>query len=82
LRAGTIRRAAGIDRCLERGFNRAVEPDDLASPHDRLFKQAFGRKESAAAFFQAYLPSEVTRLIQWETLQLAPGSFIDEALRH
>jgi len=59
-----------------------MEGEHLQSPHDRLFKQTFGRVESAAAFFQGYLPAELAAAIDWETLTPAPGSFVDETLRH
>ena len=57
-------------------------PDDapVRSPHDQFFKQAFGRVEVARDFFQAYLPARVVSALDWPTLQLAPGSFVDERL--
>jgi predicted transposase YdaD len=59
-----------------------MEGEHLQSPHDRLFKQTFGRVESAAAFFKAYLPAELAAAIDWQTLTPAVGSFVDETLRH
>jgi predicted transposase/invertase (TIGR01784 family) len=59
-----------------------VEGEPLQSPHDKLFKQAFGRTQSAAAFFKSYLPRSLVEAIEWETLALVPGSFVDEVLRH
>ena len=59
-----------------------MEGEHLQSHHDRLFKQTFGRVESAAAFFEAYLPAELAAAIDWQTLTPAAGSFVDETLRH
>ncbi len=51
------------------------------NPHDKLFKEAFSRREMAIDFFQNYLPAEIHARIDWETLHMEPGSFTDEALR-
>jgi predicted transposase YdaD len=56
--------------------------EDLHQPHDRLFKQVFGRKETAAAFLSAYLPTSVVSSADWARLELQPGSYIDSRLRH
>jgi predicted transposase YdaD len=71
-----------LDALWRRRFNPGVEGESLQSPHDKLFKQAFGRTQSAATFFRSYLPASLVEAIEWDTLALAPGSFVDEALRH
>ena len=55
--------------------------DEITQPHDKLFKETFGRKEAAISFFKEYLPAHVTKRMDWESLQLEPGSFIDEDLK-
>lgn len=47
-------------------------------PHDKLFKAVFSNVEEAVAFLQLYLPPTVRDLINWSTLRLVEGSFIDE----
>lgn len=50
------------------------------SPHDRFFKETFSRLETAASFFQEHLPPPLAAALDWSTLQLEPGSFVDEQL--
>lgn len=57
-------------------------PDNpVPNPHDQLFKETFSRKDTAAAFFQSYLPKAVVSRVDWETLQLQPGQFVDQDLQ-
>jgi predicted transposase YdaD len=53
----------------------------IPNPHDRLFKEAFSRPDLAAGFFQNYLPEDIRTRIDWQTLQLQPGAFVDESLQ-
>jgi len=53
----------------------------IHNPHDKLFKEAFSRREMAVDFFKNYLPTAVSARLDWESLHLEPGSFTDEALR-
>jgi hypothetical protein len=52
-----------------------------ASPHDSLFKSTFSQIEHAAGLLRTVLPPELARLIDFSTLTVCPGSFIDEALK-
>lgn len=54
---------------------------ELSNPHDRFFKETFGRIEVARDFFANYLPQEVTAVFNLDTLELQPGSFIDPDLQ-
>ena len=54
----------------------------LHQPHDKLFKASFGDPVNAAAFLRREIPPAVAETIQWEQLQLQPGSFIDSQFRH
>ena len=49
----------------------------LHQPHDKLVKSTFSDPDNARAFLQAHLPRKLTRRIDWSTLNLASGSFID-----
>src|SRR6266511_2721329 len=55
--------------------------DEIHQPHDRFFKQIFGRPETTAAFALAYLPSWLAPA-DWSRLELMPGSYVDAKLRH
>jgi hypothetical protein len=50
------------------------------TPHDALFKSVFQQPENAAAELQHVLPAALVSAIDWSTLVLEPGSFVDEAL--
>jgi predicted transposase/invertase (TIGR01784 family) len=49
----------------------------LHQPHDKLVKSTFSDPDNARAFFRAHLPLKLTRGIDWTTLNLVSGSFID-----
>jgi len=51
------------------------------STHDNFFLTQFSRLDFALSFFQEYLPNEIKPLIDWSSLQLAPGDFVQKALR-
>src|SRR6185369_5813814 len=51
------------------------------SVHDALFKATFSRIEHAVSELRQILPPEVAARVDWATLALAPGSFIDEVLQ-
>jgi len=53
---------------------------DPKQPHDALFKKTFSVVEHAAAEFRAVLPPELVARIDFSTLTLCPGSYVDEAL--
>jgi predicted transposase YdaD len=52
----------------------------IHSPHDRFFKENFGRLEVARAFFAHYLPPGLGRNTDWSSLQPHPAHFVDERL--
>jgi len=49
----------------------------IHQPHDKLVKSTFSDPDNARAFFEGHLPHNLTRRIDWTTLSLASGSFID-----
>ena len=49
----------------------------LHQPHDKLVKSTFSDPDNARAFLQAHLPRNLTRCIDWSSLSLVSGSFID-----
>ena len=54
---------------------------NISHPHDKLFKDTFSRKNAAIAYLQAYLPEKIKTLIDFNSLQVYPGEYIDEALK-
>ena len=50
------------------------------SPHDKLFKDAFGSPEAARGMIQALVPASIVDNLDLNSLVAVPGTFIDEAL--
>jgi predicted transposase/invertase (TIGR01784 family) len=48
--------------------------------HDALFKAAFEHPAHAAGLFRHHLPAALANAIDWSTLALEPGSYVDETL--
>ena len=49
----------------------------LHQPHDKLVKSTFSDPDNARAFLQAHLPNNLVRRMDWTSLSLVSGSFID-----
>lgn len=54
---------------------------DVHQPHDKLFRIAFSDVEAAAEFFKWRMEPDLARAVDWSSLKLEPGSFIDSHLR-
>ena len=53
-------------------------PDEsLHQPHDKLFKATFSDPRNAAAFLRHHLGGPLPALVDWDSLSLQSGSFID-----
>lgn len=52
----------------------------LHNPHDKLFKAILEDKTLAAAYFRHFLPEELVRALDFESIQLSTGSYIDDRL--
>jgi predicted transposase/invertase (TIGR01784 family) len=63
------------------GQDRGVTDDPLHNPHDKLFKAGFSDPATAAAFLQEQMPPAVRACIDWERLELEPGSFVSAQMR-
>ena len=55
--------------------------DELDHPHDKLFRAVFSDVAEAAALLRTALPAELREGMDWETLKLLEGTFLDDALR-
>ena len=57
-------------------------PDEsLHQPHDKLFRATFSNPENAAGFLRHHLDATLTALVDWNSLALLPGSFIDSRMK-
>jgi predicted transposase/invertase (TIGR01784 family) len=52
----------------------------IQNPHDKFFKETFGRVEVARDFFSNYLPQNVLNIIDLDTIEPQKGSFINGEL--
>src|SRR5882672_3343485 len=50
------------------------------SPHDALFRRTFGDVEHAVGILRSMLPGALAAAVDWRTLKLCDGSFIDPDL--
>ena len=53
----------------------------LHQPHDRLIRYTYTRKQSALGILQGYLPESMLPGMDWATLKVMPGSFVDASLK-
>jgi len=51
-----------------------------STPHNALVRRIFGNPDNAASELRLVLPAEISSLIDWPSLQLCPGSFVDPQL--
>jgi predicted transposase YdaD len=53
----------------------------MSNPHDALFKRTFQDLETAAGELRSVLPAKLVERIDWGSLRLEPGSFVDGRFR-
>ena len=53
----------------------------IQNPHDAFVKEVFSHKEQAEDFLRNYLPQDICRLINFDSLTLVKNSFVDEDLK-
>ena len=53
-----------------------------ATPHDALFKAVFQQPAQAVGELQHLLPPKLVAAVDWSSLELQPGSYVDEAFAH
>ena len=54
--------------------------DTLNNPHDHFFRNSFSYPDVSVPFFQRYLRTEVREGLDFTTLAMEPGSFVDARL--
>jgi predicted transposase YdaD len=55
--------------------------DEISQPHDAMVRAVLSDRSEATSFLQRYLPEELSQALNWSTLRLHEGSFVDEDLR-
>ena len=59
----------------------AGQAKGVHQPHDKFFKNAMGHLQIARDFFEHYLPSNIKKMVDLDTLRLEKDTFIDKSLR-
>jgi predicted transposase/invertase (TIGR01784 family) len=54
---------------------------EMHHPHDLMVRVVLSDLVEATSFLQRHLPQEVSQALNWSTLALREGSFVDEDLR-
>ena len=54
---------------------------DISNPHDRFFREVFSRLALSSEFLSKQLPPAIAATLDFSTLDLRPGSFLDEELQ-
>lgn len=55
-----------------------MSDDSIHQPHDGLIKLTFTEVETAAKFLKHEFPETLATRVDWDTLELQPGNFVDE----
>jgi len=55
--------------------------DAMSHPHNLMVRTVLNDVAEATSFLQRHLPQEVSQALDWSTLTLREGSFVDEDLR-
>jgi len=77
------KRRPAFPGALTKNANRKNKGGDrpaLNRPHDKLFKFVFGISEYAADMLINNLPTELTEELDWESMELEPGSQVNQEL--
>lgn len=53
----------------------------IQNPHDRFFRESFGRLDVVRNYLEEYLPSQIVDVLALDTLTRQDGSFIDEEMQ-
>ncbi|MEW5801947.1 MAG: Rpn family recombination-promoting nuclease/putative transposase, partial [bacterium] len=54
--------------------------NEVNNPHDKFFKNVFSTKSNAEDFLLNYLPGDILKLLDLESLEYTKESFVDEHL--
>ena len=54
---------------------------DISNPHDRFFREVFSRLALSSEFLSKQRPPAIAATLDFSTLDLRPGSFLDEELQ-
>jgi hypothetical protein len=55
--------------------------EEISHPHDSMVRAVLGDLAEARSFLQRYVPEALSETLNWSTLRLLEGSFVDDDLR-
>ena len=55
--------------------------DEVANPHDKLFRETWSDLATAKSFLQNYLPEAVLALTDLDTLEICKDTFVEKDLK-
>lgn len=53
---------------------------NLNNPHDKLFRETWSNLENVRGFLHHYLPADVSRIMDFESLEITKDSFVEKEL--
>jgi predicted transposase/invertase (TIGR01784 family) len=56
--------------------------DIVHNPHDTFFKTSLSNLKVARSFFEGHLPSSIQQYLDFNSLELQPGNYIDQVLKN
>ncbi|WP_459881626.1 Rpn family recombination-promoting nuclease/putative transposase [Desulfothermus naphthae] len=72
-------------RCFIKKFlcfiKKFLDKKYIQNPHDAFVKEIFSHKEQAEDFLKNYLPQNICKLIDFNSLAIVKDSFVDEDLK-
>jgi predicted transposase/invertase (TIGR01784 family) len=58
-----------------------TKTNKITNPHDKLFRETWSDPANVRSFLQHYLPAEVLKITNFETLEICKDSFVGKDLR-
>lgn len=59
-------------------FFRNIQMGIVHNPHDNFFKTSLSNLKVARSFFETHLPISIRQYLDFNTLELQPGNYIDK----
>lgn len=53
---------------------------NLHNPHDKLFRETWSNLENVRSFLKHYLPADVLKLMDLQSLEISKDSFVEKEL--
>jgi len=54
--------------------------ESINNPHDKFFRESFGRKDIAKSFIKEYLPQDLCKSLELKSLEISKDSYVDKEM--